>query len=308
MIVKKKTKKQNTKSIVILILSILFYFYLSRTIVKHSLSHTDYMIFHYNIDASIVRGILSQVQMLISVFLVLNGEKKSFIAALVMTSISFLGSIYYVFYSNSVVSVPGIISYGGVLIIIVFIYKYKVKIQEQFRLLGKKEDELRVLAYFDGLTEIFNRKTFIDELDIHIDLYGEVKQKLYVIFIDIDDFKNINDTMGHLAGDLVLSELTGRIKSILHDEDIIGRLGGDELGIIIKHRINPKDVEVYIRKIQAAILTPYQVEGNVVESTASIGVAEFPKDGTTSKELLKKADIAMYRSKRQGKNKITFYE
>ena len=163
------------------------------------------------------------------------------------------------------------------------------------------------MAYFDGLTNILNRKVFIEVVQERIVQYGEGRDDFYIIFLDIDDFKNINDKMGHYYGDLILKELSYRIMRHLSERDTIGRLGGDELGLLIYAQSENQIME-NLRKIKEEILRAYRFEGKELHVTVSMGVAHFPADGHTSTELLKNADLAMYQSKAIGKNRITLFK
>ncbi len=318
--VDKKTYKRIIK-IINFILPIVIYFYLSRFLRDYN-TDKKMTILGFELNNSIRNGIITQIQMLISVYLVLNTEKKGYIAALFLNAFGLIMAFSFSISTKSIDSIPGVISYSGVIIIINLIYSYKKKIKSKYRLLKQKEFELKQMAYFDSLTDVFNRKMFIEALDINTSENNNIKEfeevfliphieqsnkSIYVIFIDIDDFKNINDTYGHFAGDIVLVELVKRVKEILTDADIIGRLGGDELGIILRRKIKDDTIKDFIENIKKATLRPCIINGKEVKSTTSMGVAVYPDDSTESVELIKKADIAMYKAKEKGKNNVVYY-
>jgi len=301
-------KQKLNNKIFITILGCLLYFHLIFTLREHLPSVAYRKIFFVIINDADIKAIITQLQILLSVAIVLYDDKRGYYIAVGLNLISLWGAIIFVFYSKGPTSVPAIFTYVAAIIIVSLIYSYKTSMKKHLDQLKKKENELKNLAYFDGLTAVLNRKTFIDELDMHIEFFKISGKKLFVIFMDIDDFKNINDTLGHFAGDTVLIEITRRLKQVVHEEDIIGRLGGDELGIIIKHPIDEESVKDYVQKISDAVMKPYSKDGMDIWPTASIGVAEYPKNGAYSAELLKNADIAMYHSKREGKNQISYFE
>lgn len=302
-----KKRKDHLGQLLFVIGGILLYLFLLGLLQTQVFAKGHYYIGKYELDATTINGALTQLQMLLSIALVLSGGKRNYVITVALNVFGVVSATVYFIYSQRIGAILGTLSYFGVLLIISLINSYKVRTRKQLGLLAKKEEELRKLAFFDGLTGILNRNTFIDELDILIDLNKKVGSKMYVVFIDIDDFKIINDSMGHAVGDIVLGELANRMKMMLHEEDIIGRLGGDEIGIIIKHKMEAYNIQQYIMNLQSVIIQTCQVEGKEIQITASIGVSEYPVHGNSSKELLKKADIAMYQSKREGKNKISYY-
>ncbi|NLW10593.1 MAG: GGDEF domain-containing protein [Clostridiaceae bacterium] len=293
--------------IIIMIAGALVYLYLALWLQQHAQQLEPHQIFGLEIPCSIANGVVTQLQMLIAVSLVLMGGKKFFILALCLNFLSLFSSLMYVFRSKSIDSVPGILSYIGVMIIVLLIGTYKRRIKDQVSILRSQESELRELAYYDGLTGVLNRKSFINELNQQLKFSSEHDRKLYIVFIDIDDFKLVNDTLGHHAGDHVLQELAARIKSELHVSDIIGRLGGDELGLIIRNDVEDSRIKSCLKAIHGRALQPYTIEDNDIRATVSVGASAYPDDGITSEELLKRADIAMYQAKMKGKSQVLFY-
>ncbi|QLY82166.1 putative bifunctional diguanylate cyclase/phosphodiesterase [Clostridium intestinale] len=187
--------------------------------------------------------------------------------------------------------------------------------RSQYNLLTQKNNQLKIneerlyrLAHFDELTYLPNRKSILDKLNYLIKVSKGMNLSFYIIFIDIDSFKKINDSMGHHIGDLFISDAAKRLKASIHKSDFIGRIGGDEFALIIQRRLSNKEVFKYIDKIRKHFLQPFIIEGNEITSSASFGIASFPYDGVGQVELMKNADTAMYKAKELGKNNVQFFE
>jgi diguanylate cyclase (GGDEF)-like protein len=284
------------------------YIYLSLWLQKHTGDSPVHSIWGVEVKTPIINGAITQFQLLIIVLMVLLGEKISFVTALILSVFNLVGALIYTIRTGSIDSVPGILSFVGAGIIIMMIFTYKNRLSGQLAQLRDQEFELRELAMFDGLTGALNRKSFIEELNKQIDICREHDRKIYVAFLDIDDFKNINDTIGHHAGDQILQALSSRIKNVLHASDIIGRLGGDEIGLIIRNDADENRINDCLYAVHAAALQPHFIDNKQIESTISLGAAAYPTDGTSAEELLKKADLAMYEAKNNGKSRICFYD
>jgi len=163
------------------------------------------------------------------------------------------------------------------------------------------------LAYYDSLTTLPNRSMFSKLLNQAIRLARRDGKQLAVLFVDLDRFKNINDTLGHEAGDLLLQEVGKRLQGCLRESDTVARLGGDEFVVLLPVVHDVADVEVVAHKILAATGKPFVALGQEFRVTASVGVSTYPKDGDDEKSLMKNADIAMYQAKEDGKNHFQFY-
>ncbi len=165
------------------------------------------------------------------------------------------------------------------------------------------ESEIKVLAFYDYLTGLPNRRLFMDLLNkkIHECLRNEVP--LAVMFLDLDFFKMVNDTMGHAEGDVLLKQVSERLSVVLRINDTIGRVGEDEFLILVQSL--PTDIysEAVAKKIVDAFKSPFSLSGNDIYISASIGIANYPADGLDVDTLIKSADIAMYKAKENGKNK-----
>jgi diguanylate cyclase (GGDEF)-like protein/PAS domain S-box-containing protein len=169
------------------------------------------------------------------------------------------------------------------------------------------EERIRHLAHYDELTELPNRTMFNHQLARSLAQARRHDKPLAVLFIDLDRFKNINDTLGHEAGDCVLKEVAERLRGCLRDSDTVGRLGGDEFVVLLEELPQPVYVATVAQKILAAVAKPFILDAQEFHLTASIGISTYPADSSDLHSLLKNADISMYRAKEQGKNNYQFY-
>ena len=177
----------------------------------------------------------------------------------------------------------------------------------QFMARRQAEERVRHLAHFDELTGLPNRSMFNQRLSHALARARRLDERLAILFIDLDRFKNINDTLGHGAGDRVLKEIAQRLRGCLREADTVSRLGGDEFVVLIEGASRPADVAEVAQKILAAVARPVLLESQEFHLTASIGISTCPGDSDDLQGLMKNADIAMYRAKEQGKNNFQFY-
>jgi diguanylate cyclase (GGDEF)-like protein len=166
---------------------------------------------------------------------------------------------------------------------------------------------IEYLAYHDGLTGLPNRSLFSKLLSHAISQAQRYHRTLAVAFIDLDRFKQINDTLGHEAGDQLLKEVADRLKACLRDSDTVARLGGDEFVVLLSEMSDERYAATVAQKIIASIARPFTLLGQDFRVTASIGISTYPKDGVDEVTLTKNADIAMYQAKEDGKNNFQFY-
>lgn len=173
------------------------------------------------------------------------------------------------------------------------------------------EEQLYYMAHYDALTGLPNRLLLNDRLQQALARAERQKAFVAVLFIDLDRFKYVNDSLGHMAGDALLCKVAHRLSKNLRSEDTISRLGGDEFVIVISHFDNTQEslsvTTTIAKKIMADLSTPFNINDREVYSTASVGIACYPTDGQTTSELLKNADSAMYHAKSIGKNNYQFY-
>jgi diguanylate cyclase (GGDEF)-like protein/PAS domain S-box-containing protein len=187
-----------------------------------------------------------------------------------------------------------------------------VSIFKDITRLKETENELWKLAHFDQLTNLANRKLLEERINQAISEAYRNKRVGSMIFLDLDNFKHINDSLGHNDGDLMLKEIAARLKAVFRCEDTVARLGGDEYVVLIPDLAN--DVEgathattTVIQKLFDTLQKPFSVKRYELHITTSIGIALFPSDGDTPQKLLRQADTAMYIAKNEGKNTFSFY-
>jgi diguanylate cyclase (GGDEF)-like protein/PAS domain S-box-containing protein len=169
------------------------------------------------------------------------------------------------------------------------------------------EERIQYLANHDALTGLPNRAMFSEVLNHAIQNARRYSRTFAVLFVDLDRFKVINDTLGHEAGDNLLKEMTQRLSTTVRSSDFVARLGGDEFVVMVQEVSEVKQVEVVARKILAAFARPLAIQGQEYRVTASIGICMYPADAQDEQALMKNADIAMYRAKEEGKNTYKFY-
>jgi len=172
----------------------------------------------------------------------------------------------------------------------------------------KSQKKAEFLAYHDSLTSLPNRLKLESDLEYTINIATRNELEIFVLFIDLDRFKIINDTLGHGIGDELLKIVGNRIKSVLRETDILARMGGDEFIVVLDTSRNKKGAGFVCEKILNIIKEPIIIEGNNLNTTASIGIAVFPEDGRDITSLIKNADTAMYYAKKLGKNNYQFYD
>ena len=177
----------------------------------------------------------------------------------------------------------------------------------QFLIRKQAEEAVRFVATHDALTKLPNRVMFAQRLEHALSQAARHGRRLAVLFIDLDRFKVINDTMGHDVGDAVLREVARRLIESLRASDSVARLGGDEFVVLLEELSDPMYVTSVANKLTQAIAQPVTLGGREYHVTASIGASTYPDDASDAQSLLKNADIAMYRAKEQGRNTFQFY-
>jgi diguanylate cyclase (GGDEF)-like protein len=168
-------------------------------------------------------------------------------------------------------------------------------------------EQLTQLAHYDVLTSLPNRMLFFDRLKHALAEAKRNQSKAGVMFVDLDRFKHINDTLGHAAGDDLLQQVAERLKDSVRASDTVGRLGGDEFAIVLSILATARDADVPARKIMARFNEPFRLNQTELFVTASVGIALYPDDSTEQDALIKNADIAMYRAKEGGRNTYKFF-
>ena len=172
----------------------------------------------------------------------------------------------------------------------------------------KNEQDLKQLAYYDVLTELPNRFLFRDRVEHEISMAQRNNTRLALLFLDLDHFKNINDTLGHWAGDALLQTIAHRIQHCLRKSDTVARMGGDEFTVILPNLNSINDSTEVARQLVQAIAKPVTIKEHTVFIGASIGIAIFPDDGSDFYALTKHADTAMYAAKTKGRGVFQYFE
>ncbi len=171
----------------------------------------------------------------------------------------------------------------------------------------KSEAKIRNIAMHDSLTGLPNRTMMSNMISHSLKSAKRQNELMAIMFIDLDNFKTINDNYGHKEGDNILVETAKRLKKILREEDIVYRFGGDEFIITLEHIKNSEDIAKIAQKLNQSIQMPYQTNNYTFYISCSIGIAIYPNDALTPDELIKNADAAMYQAKNRGKNRYSFY-
>ena len=171
----------------------------------------------------------------------------------------------------------------------------------------RAQERIQYLATHDSLTELPNRVMFSQVLNLAINSARRYDRQFAVLFIDLDRFKIINDTLGHEAGDVLLQEMSRRVKDNLRSSDMVARLGGDEFVVLVQEVAEPEQIAIIVRKLLSAIIKPVVILEQECRVTASIGISLYPTDAQDEQSLMKNADLAMYLAKEEGKNNFQFY-
>jgi diguanylate cyclase (GGDEF)-like protein/PAS domain S-box-containing protein len=169
------------------------------------------------------------------------------------------------------------------------------------------EERLRQLAHYDVLTDLPNRVLFYDRLRQVLAQAKRSQWTVAVMFVDLDRFKNVNDTLGHAVGDQLLRQVSERLSGAVRSGDTVGRLGGDEFAIVLSNLASAQDASIVAQKLMASFNEPFKLQGADFYVTASIGITLYPDDATEQEILLRNADAAMYRAKEIGRNNYQFY-
>ncbi|PHV69441.1 hypothetical protein CS063_15700 [Sporanaerobium hydrogeniformans] len=293
------------------------------------------------LNYSMLCGLISQFQVMLSVFLVLFVPKSGYITTLSLNLFACI-SASIVFLNGNTEVAPGVATYIGTLIIITIIYfllkKIDAHVQELMerhnellvlyeevasseelltsqnkqlalcnQMLTEKEGALQELAYYDQLTGLPNRSFLINTLETLINQAKKDKRNFSVVFADLNNFKKINDSMGHLIGDNLLRQIAERWQNLIAKGDILGRLGGDEFALFITHEHSLEEIKLYVETLYHELSNPFYVENKTFYLSASFGIAQYPRDGEDAYKLLKCADLAMYKAKKTAKNNVEFF-
>lgn len=164
------------------------------------------------------------------------------------------------------------------------------------------EQQIEYQAYHDALTGLANRRLFQEHLALALALAQRHGRRVGVLFLDIDHFKVVNDSLGHSVGDALLRQVSQRLRASVREGDTVARVGGDEFTIVLQEMAHPNDAALVAEKVLAAVAGPIQIDGHHLYVTTSVGISVSPEDGDDAEALLRNADAAMYRAKAAGRN------
>ncbi|WP_419799990.1 putative bifunctional diguanylate cyclase/phosphodiesterase [Terasakiella sp.] len=171
----------------------------------------------------------------------------------------------------------------------------------------KSEERIHYQANYDSLTDLPNRNLFKERLNHAINMARRSKDRVALLFLDLDNFKHINDTLGHLLGDELLRQVAERLRSLFRESDTIARLSGDEFVIIINEANYDPDLQHLLTRLLECLSLPYALDGNTAYTSVSVGATFFPDDAQSGDNLLKNADAAMFKAKEMGRNTYSFF-
>lgn len=290
---KQKNKKYQG---VVVAICVTIYILLQVCVVIFNSMKQPVVIGDFHIPAQSFCGIFSIMQMAVNVIMVIMADKKGWHAAALTIAINFIWMFIVVGVKRDGTALPSLPILVVNICVVYILYKGLTKIRE-------KELALDKMAHTDSLTSLPNRRAF----NLAIQRYIEKGDKFAVAFLDIDNFKNINDTMGHDYGNNVLVEISKRWKSIICDDHFLARLGGDEFSLIVSGYSDSSEVKALVERYQYCLREKFLINGKDFYITASIGVSFFPDHATDSSLLLRYADTAMYRAKSEGKHQICLF-
>jgi len=186
--------------------------------------------------------------------------------------------------------------------------KLRMTIVRDIRDRLESEARIQHLAHHDALTGLLNRAAFMDRMALLMRRAERKGEMLALLFIDLDNFKRVNDSLGHLEGDQVLTTVSERLVGALRGSDLVGRFGGDEFVVLLTDLDSRADIKVVLEALLSVVEVPVKADGRALSVTPSIGVAVYPDDGRQADELIQHADTAMYRAKARGRATYQFFE
>ena len=245
------------------------------------------------------RGVLSSMQILLAMSMVVISV-TGYRVAIILMILSFIPRFIMLLNNNNSV-LPGVsISIVGIATILI-VHLYLVSLE-------KKERELFALAHTDALTDLPNRRSLKQKMLSLISNSRNSNGRFAVAMIDLDNFKNINDTIGHDWGDKVLSEIAVRWKSVVTENDYICRLGGDDFALVVNNYKSLEELDNHLHQFLDKVMEKFILKGKDYFVTASMGVSIFPNDSNETSQLLKYADMAMFVAKNQGKKRLVYFD
>ena len=255
-------------------------------------------------NRSALCGIIAQLQVVTLVGLVVLFDKLGYITCVTLCIGASLYNLIPIIFMGKLNSLTGIIILVGTLTSTSIIYKYgkqfKLKVLEKVM----QKEALHKMAFYDSLTGLANRRKVLDTLKTMTTLDDTKHAHFAVVFIDIDNFKKINDAAGHQKGDEILKLVTGCLKNSIHPDDLLGRLGGDEFALIVRSKQDERELLNYVEALKDTVIEEMNTYNNPFFVSASFGISLYPKDAKSADQLLKYADTAMYVAKSAGKNQV----
>lgn len=259
-------------------------------------------------------GIFAQSQSLVILLMILNPIKQGKKIAIGLSLVTGFGASYSVFFEKNMNAVAGIIAPITTIIFVLAVTRFSKSLNEQIRKVTEynhiiKENEivLHQMAYYDSLTGLPNRAMMIKEMEEMTRVASRDKRTFCFVYLDLDNFKKINDVMGHTVGDEIIKQVALRWQSCIHEKDLLGRIGGDEFALLIRRYLPEEALIKYMELLKNTITEPFVWDKKELYISVSFGVTCFPKDGRDVTELMKNADIALYRAKYNGKNAYQFF-
>ncbi|MGP3777591.1 putative bifunctional diguanylate cyclase/phosphodiesterase [Halanaerobium saccharolyticum] len=258
-------------------------------------------------SAATIRGIIVQLQIILLLSLTIKYALKGFVSALILNVFSIFSVLTLMIVGSSISFLPALIAYLTVLIILYLIFVYQQEISLKINQLKKEKKKLHYMAYYDNLTEIANREMLIERLDYLSSMSEAEKINYKLIFIDFKNFKKINDSWGYETGDYILQEIDFRLQKIVDENDLSARLGGDEFAVVVQRELEAEELKRYIRKIKRELERTYKYDQKEITLSSNFGISAYPEDGQNSKEMIRSADIAIYKAKQSLNKEIEFF-
>lgn len=248
------------------------------------------------IAISSLSGVVTVFMMLVSLIILNIDNKKGFAATMIINGLQLLSVSYSVFFLHNMGGITGVPMSAGILGLLCMQHNHIKKIEQN-------EQRLNTLSATDSLTGLNNRRSIMDYVNGKI----EANEPFSLIFFDLDNFKNINDSMGHACGDAILCETAKRCMSVADENVYLSRIGGDEFAMIVSGK-SDEEIKEFAERFLGVISEKICLEQCDYYATCSIGSARFPQDGTDCESLFRFADTAMYKAKSSGKNRICFFD
>ncbi len=289
------------------------------------------------------KGIIAQFEVLLSIYMALSFSRKGFWAGVILNAANIILVVFTLIFADNAGAVTGIVVNVFTILSIWIVYilmsrneqhisevtlqkeqlldlnrdilaseeelkKQNKELQDSYQIIKDGEEKLHFLAFYDTLTELPNRKMIMDRLDLLVNLSRHNNLSFFVVFIDLDDFKKINDSLGHSMGDALILAVASRLRKLVHENDILGRLGGDEFALIIQQDLKDDEILRYIETLRQSLEQRFRIEKHDLMINASFGISKYPRDGIDPNELIRCADTAMYKAKETGKNGVYFFQ